>query len=113
MNNPYTVGVADDGMVWELLHPRMTIAALGELPAFFTLRDPRPAREQIAENYCSGWHPVPGLELLPSNVLTFPGDPPFEPLAQARLRDELLVFYHHALFAIIQPDRTFEVGRVD
>jgi len=42
-----------------------------------------------------------------------PGDPPFKPLAQAKLRDELIVLYEADFVAVIQPDRSFEVARMD
>jgi hypothetical protein len=47
------------------------------------------------------------------HVLRYPGDPPLNPLAQARLRDELIVFYDHAIVAIVQEDGSFEVARID
>lgn len=112
----YQLAVADDGMVWEFMQPGFSAAVLGFLPEFFTVRDARPAREQIAERY--GWSPIPGMTLHDGpgmhNVLTYPGDPPFMVVAQARLRNELLAFYlPGTLLAIIQPDRSFEVSRVD
>jgi len=51
--------------------------------------------------------------MLEGHKLRYPGDPILAPLAQAKLRDELIVFYRHALVAIIQPDGSFEVSRVD
>jgi hypothetical protein len=100
---------------FELLHPRMTWEHLGLLPGFFSERDPRPAREQLHANYAhgGGWYPMPNWELLPDNTIRYPGDPPFKPLARAKLRDELIVFYDCAFVAIIQKDRTFEIARVD
>ena len=100
---------------FEMLHPRMTEAALGDIPSFLDAGDPRPAAKQIDANYRhgGGWHPQPKFKLLDNNDIHYPGDPPLDPLAQAKLRDELIVFYRHAYVAIIQPDRTYEVARVD
>jgi len=105
---------------WIFHHPRMTISHLGYIPSFLSLDDPRPAREQIATTYIGGWHHFHGFTLrhdnsltYPSDPLTYPSDPPMRPLASAQFRDELLVFYPHAWFAIIQPDRSFEIARLD
>jgi hypothetical protein len=32
----------------------------GLIPGFLDERDPRPAKEQIAEKYLGGWLPLPG-----------------------------------------------------
>lgn len=54
-----------------------------------------------------------GFTLADDNSLVYPGDPPVQPLAQAKLRHELVVFYPHSWVAVIQPDRSFEVCRMD
>lgn len=102
-------------LLWIMLHPRMTPDALGYIPGFLSEDDPRPAREQIDAHYQhgGGWCPNKGFTLRRDNVLQFPGDPLFPPLAQVRLRDELIVLYPHSYVAIIQPDRSFEAARVD
>jgi hypothetical protein len=93
----------------------MTPEDLGLLPDFLSDRDPRPAAAQIDQNYAhgGGWRPQQGFTLLPSKTLTYPGDPPLQPVAMTRLRDETLLFYPHAILAIVQPDGAFEVCRVD
>lgn len=103
---------------FELLHPKMDIEYLGLLPEFFSETDPRSAAEQLNANYAhgGGFRPSPeGKWALDREtlVLTYPGDPPFQPLAKAYLHDELLVFYQSAFLAIIQPDGSFKVTRVD
>jgi hypothetical protein len=100
-------------MIWNLLHPAMTPEHLGLLPSMLSEVDPRPAREQFDERYICGWDPFPGFTLEKDNSLTYPGDPRLKPLASAMLRDELIVFYQHAWVAIVQPDRSFEVCRMD
>jgi hypothetical protein len=103
---------------FELLHPKMNIEHLGLLPEFFSETDPRSAAEQLDENYAHGG----GFRPSPENtwaldretlVLTYPEEPPMQPLAKAYLHDELLVFYPSAFLAIIQPDGSFKVTRVD
>lgn len=100
---------------WKLLHPRMTMDHLGFIPHFLNDTNPEPAKEQIDANYKhgGGWHPFKGFKLAPDNSLTYPGDQALHPLAEARLRDELILFYNGAWVAIVQPDRTFEVARID
>ena len=110
-----TVLYPDVMMTWMLLHPNMTPEHLGLLPGMLDANDQRPAREQLVANYQhgGGWFPMQGHVLGPDNSLTYPGDPPLAPLAYTRLRDELIVFYDASFVAIIQPDRTFEVCRLD
>jgi hypothetical protein len=99
---------------WELLHPKMTMEHLGYIHIFFFEDDPRPAAQQIHSRYhFGGWQPFDGFTLAKDNSLTYPEDPPIEPLAQAKLRDEMILFYPHSWVAIVQPDRTFEVARID
>lgn len=100
---------------WEMLHPRMTRAHLGLLPEMLDDQDPRSAREQLNEAYAhgGGWDPFNGFRLTDKNGLAYPGDPTLKPIAQAKFRNELIVFYDCAWVAIIQPDRSFEVCRMD
>jgi hypothetical protein len=88
---------------------------VGLIPSFIDLDDPAPAREQLDRNYAfgGGWRPMPNFELTPQNTLLYPGDPPMRPLAQAKLRDELILIYESGWVAVIQPDRNFEVCRMD
>lgn len=100
-------------MIWIATHPRFSSDMLGFIPGFFSDDDPRPAREQIAERYQSGWHPINGCTMDERLQLCYPGDPPFIALAFGILRNETLVLYQHDFLAIIQRDGTFEVARVD
>lgn len=101
-------------MTWRLLNPRITPEHLGLIPHFLFEDDQRPAKEQFNERYVfGGWSPFLGFKLRSDNSLKYPGDPAMMPLAQTKLRDELVVFYDHAWVAIIQPDRSFEVCRMD
>lgn len=98
---------------WEMLDPRMTLDHLGFLPEFLSDHDPRPAKEQFAANHHPGWRAFKGFVKGADNSLTYPGDPPQPVLAQTKLRDELICYYYHSWVAIIQPDGTFEVCRMD
>lgn len=98
---------------WEMLHPRMTMDHLGLLPDMLSEHDPRPAKEQFDTNYVAGWHEFKGFKLGADNSLSYPGDPTHKPLAQTKLRNELICFYQSAWVAIIQADRSFEVCRMD
>lgn len=89
---------------------------VGYLPTFFSPEDPRPAREQINQNYAhgGGWHPTSGFKMKPDSWrVKFPGDPVLYPLAYAKLRDETLIFYEHEWLAILQLDGSFEMARVN
>jgi hypothetical protein len=94
------------------------MAAAGLLPSFFSEDDPRPAREQIAEAYDfgGGWQPLEGWTLDLSRhqaIGRYPEDPPFREVSRAQLRDETLILFQYAFLAIVQPDGSFEIARVD
>lgn len=98
-------------MIWIKEHHDVD---LGLLPSFFDEDDPRSAREQIDDRYSFGGGWIPQSEFrLEDGRLLYPGDPPYMPLAMTQMRDEILIFYTHAFLAIIQPDGSFEVARVD
>jgi hypothetical protein len=118
-------------LTFRMLNPAMTEAHLGIIPMFCHDDDPRPAREQIDENYQhgGGWSPMRGFTLKDALSaldkrsppylmakhleLHYPEDEPFKPLAVAAFRDETIVFYQYSVVAIFQPDYSFEVGRLD
>jgi hypothetical protein len=92
-----------------------TIALWGFIPDFLDEGDPRPAREQFNERYRGGWVPAPpGLKLDVSTLrLTYPGDPAMVPLSTMYFRDEVIVLFRSSWVCIIQPDRSWEVARMD
>lgn len=99
---------------WYLL--RTGLVDLGYLPQWLDADDERPAAEQIHEHYAhgGGWRPSKSPVTLGKKYeLEHPGDPPLFPRAGTKLRDEMILFYDHSWVAIIKPDRTFEVSRVD
>ena len=102
-------------MIWKLLHPRMTGEHLGLLPGMLNPSDPRKARDQFdaAYQHGGGWRPFAGFKLLDDNSLAYPGDPPQRALAETWLRDERILLYESEWVAIIQPDGSFEVCRMD
>jgi hypothetical protein len=97
---------------WRVYYPGVD---LGLLPQMLNSSDPRPAREQLDSGYRhgGGWDPFPGFKLSNNDNLLYPGDPPTRPVASTKLRDETIVLYEHEWVAIIQPDRSFEVCRMD
>lgn len=97
---------------WELKHPSMTREGLGMLPCFLWENDARSAREQFDTRYCSGWEPFDGFTIT-KRGLEYPGDPPLRLLAEAKFRDEVVRLYDSSWVAIIQPDGSFEVSRMD
>jgi hypothetical protein len=102
---------------FKLLHPDMTLGHLGNIPMFLDADDQRSAREQLDAGYkfAGGWQPFNGFTLNDDYTLSYPGDPPMQPLALAVLRNERIVLYECSWVAIIQPDRSrsFEVARLD
>ena len=104
-------------VVVEFLHPQAVPDHVGCLPEWLNHDDPDPAAKQFNKHYQhgGGWRPQPGFKLYDDNSLKYPGDPRFWPLAQIHFRDELeLIFvYQYGIVCIIQPDRSFEVCRMD
>lgn len=100
-------------MTWTLKHPQATFEMLGFIPSFLDDNDPRPAKEQFNANYVGGWNPFPGFTMQPDGTLSYPSDPPTRLLAETKLRDEIIRFYEYAWVAIIQPDGSFEISRMD
>jgi len=95
---------------------RLSLADIcGFIPTFLSLADPRPAREQLDSGYQhgGGWRPQTGFTMHGGMSLHYPGDPAFRPLAMARFRDEKIVIYEHEYVAVIQPDGSFEVSRMN
>lgn len=90
----------------------------GLLPEFLSEHDPRPAKEQIHENYRhgGGWFDFSGFTLeLSSGVasLHYPGDRPLLEVARTALREETIVLFEYDWVAIIQPGGDFAVARID
>lgn len=102
-------------IVWTNKHPEACLDWLGFIPQMLSDADPRPTAAQFNENYAhgGGWRPFKGFSLQADGSLTYPGDPPTRLLYEARLRDELIRVYEHAWVAIVQPDGSFEVSRMD
>ena len=101
-------------MIWVMVHPQATPAMLGYLPDMFSEDDPRPAREQADANYRhgGGWRAFRGFTML-LDSLACPGDPPMRLIAETRLRDEVIRLYEADWVAIIQPDGSYEISRMD
>jgi hypothetical protein len=96
-------------------HPRATLDHIGIIPDMLSWANPKPAREQLNDGYRhgGGWHPQSGFALERDDSLKYPGDPRLIPLFEIPLREERIVIYEHGYVAVIQPDRTFEVCRMD
>lgn len=103
------------GLTWELLHPRMTLGHLGYIPSFLTSSDGRSAIAQIRERYISGWPAFRGhrFTLHSDDSLTSPRDPRLDCRARTTLRQERILFYDHAWLLVQQPDKSFEIARID
>jgi hypothetical protein len=99
-----------------LIHPLARPDHVGMIPSWLDLNDPRSAKEQLNEGYAhgGGWHSFSGFTMdKNTGAIKFPGDPPHPPLASIVFRDELIVIYEHAWVAIVQPDGSFEICRMD
>jgi hypothetical protein len=105
----------ENGIVWTSTDPRVTPEYLGLIPEFLSVYDPRPAKEQINENYQhgGGWRDFKGFTVNPDNSLQYPGDPPMKLLIEGKLRDETLRLYDASWFSITDSNGNFSVCRLD
>lgn len=102
-------------LTFTYLHPHGD-QLVGWIPEFLSLTSELSAREQININYRhgGGWQPLEGWRYNPTTkVLSYPGDPPLKPIAQATLRDELILVYPHAWVCIVQKNGKYQVARLD
>ena len=101
-------------MVWEFKQPGMTPDDLGFLPFMLSAADPRPAREQFDANYQhgGGWNSFRGFTMT-EDGLSYPGDPIAPLLAEVKLREETIRVYLYSWVAIIQPDGSYDIARLD
>ena len=99
------------------LDPRVTPDHLGLIPLFLSSENPSLAREQFDNNYAhgGGWRPMAGWTLREDSALIYEDgeDPPLLPIATAKLNDEVIFIYPNAWVAIVQPEGSFEVSRMD
>jgi hypothetical protein len=102
-------------MVWKAKHPQADPEMMGYIPMFLNDEDPRSAREQLdlAYGHGGGWRPFKGFTMLSNGNMQYPGDPPTQLLFESKMRNEIIRFYDCSWVAIIQPDGSFEVCRMD
>ena len=97
-------------------HPKADPSIMGFIPAWLNDDSPLPAKEQLHIGYRhgGGWQPFKGFTLADDDSLTYPGDPPQHPICEILLdNNERVVMYPSSWVAIIQPDRSYEVCRMD
>lgn len=103
-------------MIWV---KRSSEVDLGFLPTFLSEADPRPAKEQLHENYQhgGGWVPFHDFKLQLTEkdqpVLIYPGDPPMHSIAFLEFREEIVFLFPYSWVVIIQTDGSYEVARMD
>lgn len=90
---------------------------VGYLPMMLDEANPKSAREQLNDGYAhgGGWHPFPGHTFHDGlePTLTYPEDPPLGAVAEWKLRDERIILFDSAWVAIVQPDGSYEIARMD
>ena len=99
-----------------LLNDDAILADLGRIPEMLDLTNPAPAREQFNANYQhgGGWRPRDDKHTLgEDDSLRYSGDEPRRPFAEIKFRDERILFYESDFVVIVQPDRSFEVCRMN
>lgn len=86
----------------------------GLIPGFLDADDPRGAKEQFNAKYIAGWHPFNGFEWdSETGVLSYKGDPPMKPISSILFRDEMIVLFDYSWVMVVQPDKSWEICRMD
>lgn len=88
----------------------------GLVSLFVDTRSDEPASAQIDRHYAhgGGWRPISAFTMRPNTyIIQYPGDPPLRPMGVAQHNSELIIVYPDSMFAIVQPDGSFEVARLD
>lgn len=96
--------------------PLSVIERLGFIPSFLSDNDKRSAKEQIDANYShgGGWRPLSGWKMNPkTKEIKYPGDPSLRPIAKTKIHRDEVLFYDHAWVAIVSPDGSYEIARLD
>jgi hypothetical protein len=82
--------------------------------------NPRSAQEQLDAAYAhgGGFRPFNGFRLKHWGEegraeLVYPEDPPMRELSRCKLRDETIIMFDYAWVAVVQPDGSFVVSRMD
>jgi len=88
---------------------------VGYIPTWLSTLDPDGAEKQIDKHYKhgGGFEHFEGFTMDNRFGLHYPNDPPLYPLAVARLRKELILFYPHSWVAVVQKDASFRIARID
>lgn len=108
-------------LFWKRCHPNATLDHLGYIPQMLNSADPRSAAHQFNDSYAhgGGWSPFSGFTMLPNGDMQYEdpeepdADPPTRKLWEATLHKETICVYEHAWVAIVQPDGSYEVSRMD
>jgi hypothetical protein len=86
----------------------------GLIPGFLDSSDPRGAKEQFNEHHVAGWSKFDGFTWdHETGVLSYPGDPPMKPLSGIIFRDEIILLFDFSWVMVIQPDKSWEICRMD
>jgi hypothetical protein len=90
---------------------------LGTIPHMLSADDPAGVVDQIDAAYRDvggGWRDMAGFTLdADAGKLTYPGDRPRLLIAEARLRDERILFFNGAWIVVLQPDDSFRAACID
>lgn len=107
--------ITSRNVVFKKKHPEADIEHIGLVTMMLDPEDTRSAAKQLNDgyNHGGGWRPFNGFKMLDNGNLKYPGDPQTQLLWEAKLRDETIRVYEHAWFAVVQPDGSFEVCRMD
>jgi len=99
-----------------LRHPAAHIDMAGYIPGWLNKDNPKSLRDQLNDGYAfGGFAPFKGFKMNKQEQLVYAGDPPQRPIVEFRSPNhkERVVVYEQAWVAVIYPDGSFEVCRMD
>ena len=102
-------------MEWILFGNRYPPEQLSILDTMLSEMDMRTAKQQLDTGYAQygGWRPMQGFKLSHNLSLLYPGDPPIQPWAITKLRNETICVYPGDWIMILQDNDSFEIARMD
>jgi hypothetical protein len=95
--------------------PQQMWDALGYIPDFLDINNPKTAIEQfdIAYKHGGGWSNFQGFTLLDNMRIRYPGDNPLKPFAMATFRDQEIYVYPGPWVMVKSSDGSFQISRMD
>lgn len=87
----------------------------GFIPYMLSEHSDKTTVEQLDAGYAhgGGWHEFNGFAMRVNGNMSYKGDPDTILYAEGKYRDDIIRVYEHAWVAVVHPDGSFNVARMD